>query len=614
MTQKLASAAPRTTRAVKAAAPTVLLDADEPCLSAIEAEEDIFVVEQAAAQPMRPTPASAFADVAPPPFDDAVDDEPPFDAPDPDDEVFQVRRQTLDLDAGDAVDCESPIEQAAPSVQGPPRAPAISIHISYERADADALLTAFASDPRLARTEITAARGGIEAAHTRFGKMPSPDLLVLDTALGPRALLEELDPLLLRLDPRTRIIVIGDANDVGLVRDLARRGIAYYLLAPKPENVITRVCELYATHDSARIIAVVGARGGAGASTMAQNLAWSIAERQHATTALVDLDLSFGLAGFDFEERGAQSMGVGFLAPDLVDDAFLDRACVKHGAKLSIYAVAPSVAQPFDLEAEAVRRVIARVRRTAEFVVLDVPHHWAAWVREVLVAADEVMIVATPDLASLRNAKNLMERLKEARKGSEPLYMLSMTGAAKTLEISVRDFTEAMGAKPVESMEFDPALFGMAAIKSKSIGAMAPRSKAGMAIEALAWVLTGREPGIRAKTKDVLARVAAPVAPEETTAHAAPQAAESAPEPVLQPAPLPAPRTRETDLARKPVRARRGYERSYAAASRQKSPPQRSSGAIRAVLTLAALALACLGSLQNRDLVHAIAQASGVLH
>ena len=83
--------------------------------------------------------------------------------------------------------------------------------------------------------------------------------------------------------------------------------------------MISRICDLYAAYDNARVIAVVGARGGVGASTVAQNVAWSIAERQHASTALVDLELSFGVAGFDFEERGAQSMGVGFLAPDIVD-------------------------------------------------------------------------------------------------------------------------------------------------------------------------------------------------------------------------------------------------------------------------------------------------------
>jgi pilus assembly protein CpaE len=611
MTHKLASAAPRTTRATQVAAPTALLDADEPCSPDVEAEEDVFVVEQAAAHVVPPIPTSAVADVAPPPFDLADDEEPPFDAPDPDDEVFQTRRQTLELDVGDSIEGDGDALSAAPAPQSP-RAPAISIHVSWERDGAQALLTAFASDARLARTEITAARGGIEAAYARFGKMPSPDLLVLDTALGPKALLADLDPLLMRLDARTKIIVVGEANDVGLVRDLARRGVAYYLLSPQPDEVISRICDLYAAYDNARVIAVVGARGGVGASTVAQNVAWSIAERQHASTALVDLELSFGVAGFDFEERGAQSMGVGFLAPDIVDDAFLDRAAVKQGEKLSVYAAPPSVAQPFDLEADAVKRVIARVRRTAQFVVLDVPHQWAAWVKEVLIGADEVVIVATPDLASLRNAKSIMEVLKEGRKNrSEPLYVLSMVGAAKGPEISSRDYTEAMDAKPVDQLEFDPALFGMCALKNKAIGAAAPRSKAAATIDGLAWVLTGREPGVRPNAKDVLARVAPPAAtckPAEDAPAPSPAAVES----VAKPAPL-APDGTPQVVAREPTRRRasQAHQRTYASAS---SNTAHKRGAVRAALTVAAVVLACAFSMQSRDLVHVLGAASGVLH
>lgn len=579
---------------MEAAAPTVLLDAREPSLPAIELEEDLFVVEPAAAHPA--PHASAHADLAPPPFDDIADEEPPFDAPDPDDEVFQARRQTLVLEAGDIADAEIAAAATTPPVRVTPRAPAIRIHVSWERDDAKAMLAAFAGDPRLARAEITQMRGGIDAAHARFSKLPSPDLLILDTSLGSRSLLAALDPLLLRLEQRTRLIVIGEANDVNLVRDLARRGVAYYLLAPKPDDVIARICDLYATHDGARTIAVVGARGGAGASTLARNLAWSIAERQYARTALVDLDLSFGASPFGGESTETQSMGVGFLAPDLVDDAFLDRACMKQSERLDLYAVPPGVVQPFDLEAESVKRVIAQVRRTAEYVVLDVPHHWAPWVKQVLADADEVIIVAPPDLASLRNAKNLLEALKASRQNtSEPLYILSMTGAAKGTEISARDFTEAMNAKPVDVLEFDPALFGMSAMSGETIGVMAPRSKAAMTIDALAWVLTGLAPGARQPARDVLPRAPADQPP--------PPLAASAPDPTALPV-SPKPR----------VRARGGHARSHAAALAVRRRPRRGSGAIRALLTVAMVAAVCVMSVQNHDLAHAFGQASGVLH
>src|SRR5262249_39769728 len=143
-------------------------------------EQDIFVVEQAAAQ-VAPKPMSAVADVAPPPFD-IEDEEPPFDAPDADDEIFQMRR-TLELDADDVLP-QPTAQAAAPApASGPPHAPAISIHVSWERPAAAAMLAAFASDPRLARTEISEADGGLEGAQSYFRKNASPDLLIIDTAL-----------------------------------------------------------------------------------------------------------------------------------------------------------------------------------------------------------------------------------------------------------------------------------------------------------------------------------------------------------------------------------------------------------------------------------------------
>jgi pilus assembly protein CpaE len=609
MTHKLASAAPRTARAATAAAPTALINAPEPSSDAIAAEEaDLFVVELAAAQVAPPNPTPAVAEVAPPPFD-LEDEEPPFDAPDEDDEIFQSRR-TLELDAGAAIGEESEVDACpAPGLAAAPHAPAINIHVSWERPAARAMLAVFAADPRLARTEITEDEGGIDAACRHFSREASPDLLIIDTTLAPACLIEQLDGLLPRLDAKTRIMVIGEANDVGLLRDLARRGVAHYLLEPRPGDVIGQICELFAERDNAHVIAVVGARGGVGASTIAQNIAWSIAERQGAPTALVDLDLSFGIAGFDLEEKGVQSMGVGFLAPDIVDDAFLDRAAVKQTEKLSVFAAPPSVAQPFDLEAEAVARVLARVRRTAQHVVVDVPHHWAPWIKAVLSEADEVLVVATPDLASLRNAKNLVETLKERRAGrAEPLLLLSMAGLAKGAEISAKDFTEAIGAKPVETLLFDPGLFGMAAIKGKSIGQMAPRSQAGLALDALAWVLTGR-PAARAKPKRVLQRASGSNLNAATMKTAPAALAAQIPCAVQQAA-----RAVDETASSLPKRQAPSHRRSYASAQRPSRPHLHKGGGIRAAMAVVFVAAACAASMHNPVMLHMLGQAAGVLN
>jgi pilus assembly protein CpaE len=113
--------------------------------------------------------------------------------------------------------------------------------------------------------------------------------------------------------------------------------------------------------------------------------------------------------------------------------------------------------------------------------------------RQTLVGADDVVIVATPELASLRNAKNMIDRVKSARPhDAPPQLVLNMTGVAKRPEIPTKDFGEAIGLEPAVVVPFDPHLFGTAANNGQMVGEMAPQSKTALALEALAAGLCGR--------------------------------------------------------------------------------------------------------------------------
>jgi pilus assembly protein CpaE len=96
--------------------------------------------------------------------------------------------------------------------------------------------------------------------------------------------------------------------------------------------------------------------------------------------------------------------------------------------------------------------------------VLDVPHQWSGWTRRVLVGADDILIVAEPDLANLRNAKNMLNMLKEARPNDHPpLYCLNQVGMPKRPEIAAGEFAKAIESQPIAAIRFDPRMFGEAA-------------------------------------------------------------------------------------------------------------------------------------------------------
>jgi pilus assembly protein CpaE len=377
--------------------------------------------------------------------------------------------------------------------------PRITIHASCDRHEIADLVSGITADRRMARAEISVESGGIDAAVTRFASQASPNLLILDTLMQGPAMLHALDRLAQVIEEGTKVVIIGAVNDIALFRELMSRGVSEYIVPPlQPIDVIRTVCGLYVNPDkpfAGRVIAVIGARGGIGASTIAHNLAWSIAERQESSATLLDLDLSFGTAALDFNQDPPQSIADALMAPDRVDDVFLERVTTKQTQRLQMLTAPATLEREFELDPQSYEIVIERVRRTSPYVVLDLPHTWNSWVKHTLLAADDAIIVAGPDLASLRNTKNIIDLLKSMRPyDSPPTVVLSMVGVPKRPEIPFKDFAEALGAEPVASIPFDPQLFGMAANNGQMVAEVAALSKTAIALDALAASLTGRKP------------------------------------------------------------------------------------------------------------------------
>jgi pilus assembly protein CpaE len=376
--------------------------------------------------------------------------------------------------------------------------PRIRIRLCYDRTDIAALMEQASQDRRLGKAELEVESGGIDAAIAYCASNPSPNLLILDTTATPTELLTKLDRLAEHVEEGTKVVILGATNDIGLFRELMRRGVSEYLVPPlQPLQIIRAISALYVNPEkpfAGRVVAVVGAKGGTGASTIAHNLAWMVAERFNCNTTMVDLDLSFGTGALDFNQDPTQTVAEALLAPERVDEVFLDRLLMKQTDRLMLFCSPASLDREYELNAESFEVVIDRVRRSAPFVVLDLPHVWTTWMRQTLLSADDVIVVATPELASLRNAKNMVDKVKSARPhDAPPLLVLNMMGVAKRPEIPVKDFGEAIGIEPSIVLPFEPHLFGMAANNGQMIGEVSPQAKTSLALEQLAAQLCGRQ-------------------------------------------------------------------------------------------------------------------------
>ena len=375
-------------------------------------------------------------------------------------------------------------------------APRVSVQAFCETVETASAVQSAGEDRRLGKAHLKIQMGGMAAAVEAYRSAPTPNVIVLEAdARGD--ILAGLDHLATVCDPGTRVVVIGRINDVGLYRELVRRGVSDYVIAPVTTiDVVRSICNLFSAPESksvGRIIAVVGAKGGVGASTIAHNVAWAIARDLAMDSVVADLDLAFGTAGLDYNQDPPQGIADAVFSPDRIDTGFLDRLLSKCTDHLSLLAAPATLDRVYDFGIEAFDAVFDTLRTTMPCIVLDIPHQWTGWTKRALISADDILIVAAPDLASLRNTKNLFDLLKASRPNDRPpLYCLNQVGVPKRPEINAAEFAKAIENQPIVTIPFDPQMFGSAANNGQMIAEISASHRTTEMFLQIAQRLTGR--------------------------------------------------------------------------------------------------------------------------
>jgi pilus assembly protein CpaE len=388
--------------------------------------------------------------------------------------------------------------------------PRVSIQAFCETAETASVVQAASEDRRMAKAHLKVQMGGIAAAAEAYRSSPTPNVIIIESESRGEDLLTGLDQLAEVCDPATRVIAVARINDIVLYRELVRRGVSDYLIAPVTVlDLVRAIWGLFNANDAkpvGRTIAVVGAKGGVGSSTIAHNIAWAAARDLGLDSVVADLDLPFGTAGLDYNQDPPQGIADAVSSPERVDTAFVDRLLSKCTDHLSLLAAPATLERVYDFGADAFDAVFDVLRASVPCIVLDIPHLWAGWTRRTLVSADSILIVAAPDLANLRNAKNLIDLVRGARPNDErPHYCLNYVGVPKRPEIKAADFAKALESEPAAVIGFEPQLFGTAANNGQMIAEVAAGHKTAETFRQLAQLLAGR-----AQTKRPKANLLAP--------------------------------------------------------------------------------------------------------
>jgi pilus assembly protein CpaE len=354
------------------------------------------------------------------------------------------------------------------------------------------------TDRRLSKTRPSFFEGGIEAARQQYEASPSPDLLLIETRDQPVEIFAKLEALSQVCRVGTHLILFGGQNDVGLYRALTKQGVHEYLPRPvDPRHLLEAVVAICTDPEEqklGRLVAFIGASGGAGSTTLANNVAWCLGRLYDGEVTLVDLDLAFGTVALDFNLESPENAAQALAQSDRLDDQVLARVIGKYNENLGLLTAPGDCARPADIDAAVLEATLRRLRQNASWVVADLPHYWGAWVRSVLDAADEVVVTAVPTLASLRNAKGIIDALAPKRRNDAPVrVVLNHVGANPKTDLSGRDFANTLGSAVTVAVPHEPVIFGEAANTGHVVGEGARAKGLLEPLNMLATLVGGRQ-------------------------------------------------------------------------------------------------------------------------
>lgn len=375
--------------------------------------------------------------------------------------------------------------------------PRITIQAFCEHSQTAQLVESAVHDRRMSKVALTTHNGGLDGAIETYKSNPTPNLIMVETSLQPDEIPGALERLAEVCDASTRLIVLGHVNDVQLYRELVRSGVSEYIVLPSTSQaIVSAITELFAAEGAApigRTIGFVSAKGGSGGSTVAHNVAWAISQHLRQDTLILDMDFAFGTAGLNFNQDPPHGFADALGASQKVDQTMLDRLASKAANHVNLLTAPVVLDRPFDFEEREFEQIVELSQKTTPVVILDIPHLWSAWVRHTIATIDEVIIVAEPDLANLRNAKNLADTIKALRPTeSEPLLVINKVGTPRRPEIAPNEFAASVECRLLGQLAFDAATFGTAANNGQMIAEVSANNRANEVFRTIGMQVTGR--------------------------------------------------------------------------------------------------------------------------
>jgi len=307
---------------------------------------------------------------------------------------------------------------------------------------------------RMGAPKYRVRRGGVRAAIEYFANHSSTPIIIVDVSEVDLAL-NHIDELANVCEPGVQVIVLGTENNVGLFRDLMRMGVGDYLVKPVPYEHLFRAVQLSlggsdptkpTTQRLGKVVAVTGARGGAGATTLLGNVAWVLANKQSRRVVMVDLDLQNGSLHLAMDFPANHGLREALENAHRLDPLFLERTMLQHGPRLFALAAEEPLEEDIVYSPDAVRELTQILQKQFHYVFIDVPRG-APGALEIVRRADIRVLVAEPSIASVRDIVRRLEAISVESSGRRTYLALNHPRQDSKGQLTVEQFEEAIGQK-----------------------------------------------------------------------------------------------------------------------------------------------------------------------
>ncbi|MCW4461767.1 pilus assembly protein CpaE [Sphingomonas sp. BT-65] len=334
-------------------------------------------------------------------------------------------------------------------------------------------------------------KGGLRNAVQTLSVSASPNVLFVDLSESGDPL-NDINALAEVCEPGTVVIAAGQVNDVRLYRDLVASGIQDYLLKPlNPDMLREAFVQAQTVLNAPKFaepgtdrphcaVAVIGTRGGVGASTLATSLSWLLSEKAGRNTALLDLDVHFGTGALALDLEPGRGLTDAIENPSRIDGLFIERAMVKASDKLAVLSAEAPINSPVMTDGAAFFQLQEEIRGAFECTVIDLPRTMLVNYPHLITDVQVAVLVTELTLAAARDAIRILSWFKSNAPHTQMIVVANRVPAGGQLEISRKDFEGSIERRIDYALPYEPKV----AVQAAKLGK--PLAEAGKGVKGLA--------------------------------------------------------------------------------------------------------------------------------